>query len=78
MAKKKKISEEQLSTLQQLVKAINETKNTIGSIELEKVKLVSQFDQLEEELNKQRSTLKETYGDINVDLTTGEYEEIKE
>lgn len=78
MAKKKKINESELAALQEVVKLMTDIKTTIGSLELEKTNLVLQYEAVNKELDKTRDALKESYGDINVNLSTGEYEVIKE
>lgn len=78
MAKKKKINESELAALQEVVKLMTDIKTAIGSLELEKTNLVLQYEAVNKELDKTRDALKESYGDINVNLSTGEYEVIKE
>lgn len=78
MAKKEmKITEEELTKLQEVVLAMNEIKNALGAAEIEKANLLSNYESAQDELNKSRESLKEKYGDINVNLSTGEYEEIE-
>lgn len=78
MAKKKKIAKKELDQLQGLVAYIRDIEAKIGSFEIEKAKYINQHDVSQNELNEIRSQLKEKYGDINVNLSTGEYEVIKE
>lgn len=79
MAKKKmKINESELATLQEVVKLMTDIKTSIGGLELEKTNLLLQYEAVNKELDKSREVLKESYGDINVNLSTGEYEVIKE
>lgn len=78
MAKKNKINESELAALQEVVKLMTDIKTAIGSLELEKTNLVLQYEAVNKELDKTRDALKESYGDINVNLSTGEYEVIKE
>ena len=78
MAKKKKINESELAALQEVVKLMTDIKTAIGGLELEKTNLLLQYEAVNKELDKTRDALKESYGDINVNLSTGEYEVIKE
>lgn len=78
MAKKNKVAKKELEQLQELVRYIREIENKIGSLEIEKTNYIVQHDVVQKELNEARTQLKEKYGDINVNLSTGEYEEIKE
>lgn len=77
MAKAKKIKKEQLSRLQDLVRTMSDIKSTIGSLELEKTNLFLNYEAAQRELENAREELKKEYGDVNVNLTTGEYEVIK-
>lgn len=78
MAKTKKINESELTSLQETVKLMTDIKTAIGSLELEKTNLLLQYEAVNKRLDESREALKESYGDINVNLSTGEYEVIKE
>jgi ribosomal protein L1 len=75
--KEMKITEEELQKLQSLVKLMTDIKTALGSAEIEKANLLSNYETVQDELDKARESLKEIYGDINVNLSTGEYEEIE-
>lgn len=68
----KKISEEQLEQLQKLVNAINEGQVALGGLELQKEEVFSRIALVRKELNAVQAQLKEEYGDVTVDLKTGE------
>jgi hypothetical protein len=78
MGKKKKIQKAELEALQQLVASRNEIIKTLGELEIKKIQVASNFEAVENSLNDRRAALEEKYGHINVNLSTGEYEEIKE
>lgn len=78
MGKNKKIQKAELEALQQLVASRNEIIKSLGELEIRKVQVASNFEAVENSLNDRRSALEEKYGHINVNLSTGEYEEIKE
>lgn len=78
MGKKKKIQKAELEALQQLVASRNEIIKTLGELEIKKIQVASNFEAVENSLNERRSALEEKYGHINVNLSTGEYEEIKQ
>jgi beta-galactosidase beta subunit len=69
----KKISEEQLEQLQKFVNAINEGQITLGGLELQKQDVFSRIALVRQELNAVQAQLKEEYGDVTVDLKTGEF-----
>ena len=68
----KKVTEEELSKLQGLVSAINEGQATIGGLEMQKASVMGVVAATREELNKMQAELKETYGDVNINLSSGE------
>ena len=71
----KKVTDEQLETLQSLVNAINEGQATIGGIEMQKHKLITEVDGLVKQLKQTQADLEEEYGNVTVNLTTGEITE---
>lgn len=78
MSEVNKIEKSELEALQGLINSMNEIKLAIGQIELEKASIMSRYDSVEQSINERRNALEEKYGQINVNLSTGEYEEIKE
>ena len=78
MGKKNKIQKAELEALQQLVSARTEIIKALGELELKKLQVASKFDAVENSLTERRAALEEKYGHINVNLSTGEYEKIKE
>ena len=68
----KKVTKEELSKLQELVSAINEGQATIGGLEMQKASVMRAVAATREELNKVQAELKETYGDVNINLSSGE------
>jgi len=78
MGKKKKINKAELEALQQLVATRTEIIKTLGELEIKKMQVASNFDAVENSLTERRAALEEKYGHINVNLSTGEYEEIKD
>ena len=73
-----KIEKKELEAIQQLITSMNSIKEEIGRLELEKLAVASRYENVLESLNERRNALEEKYGQINVNLSTGEYEEIKE
>jgi len=68
----KKISEEQLEQLQKFVNAINEGQIALGGLEMQKQDVLSQIAAVRQQLSVVQAELKEEYGDVTVDLKTGE------
>lgn len=73
-----KIEEKELEAIQQLILSIDNIKGQIGKMELDKMALYDKYQDMNKSLEERADALKEKYGDINVNLSTGEYEEITE
>ena len=75
--KPEKISEEQLTELQQVVSAINKLQFDIGTMEVQKHNALHAVFQGNDKLNEMQSKLAEQYGtnDINIQDGTVNYKE---
>ena len=73
MAKAKKITKEELKSINETQTNVRNTLVGIGALEAQKASAVMQLRELEEALDKGKRALEEKYGPINVDLTTGAY-----
>jgi hypothetical protein len=74
----KKVTDEQLETLQSLVNAINEGQATIGGVEMQKHGLIAKVDGLIKQLKQTQADLEDEYGNVTVNLTTGEITEAED
>ena len=68
----KSISKEQLKTLQELVNKQNQIQMQIGGIEGHKATLITQLQGVAEELSVEQVSLEKEYGQVNIDLKTGD------
>lgn len=68
----KKVTDKELENLQSLVNTINEGQATIGGLELQKQTLINEVDGLIKQLKKEQAEMEKKYGDVTVNLTTGE------
>lgn len=75
----KKITADQLKKLNEFEESLARGSNIVGSItiqyEFQKANLLSQVKDLNEQYTKFKMDLKEEYGDIDIDISTGEYSE---
>jgi len=78
MSEVKKISEEQLQKLQQLVGTIQNLQGQIGGIEAQKHVALHQLLGTQEQLQQMQGELEKEYGKVNVNIQDGTYEEIVE
>jgi len=68
-----KIKEEQLKQIVELQKELNQIVNQIGSLEANKHSLLHKLAGVNEDIEKLKAELEKEYGQINIDLSTGEY-----
>ena len=68
----KKVTDKELENLQSLVNTINEGQATIGGLDLQKQTLINEVDGLIKQLKKEQAEMEKKYGDVTVNLTTGE------
>ena len=68
----KKVTDEELQELQKAVQAVNEGVAQVGAYELQKRVLMREVEQVETKLKTLQATLEDKYGNITVNLSTGE------
>jgi|TARA_R100000353_G_scaffold92949_2_gene68341 hypothetical protein len=68
----KKITKKELAELQENIKNINGVQIRIGELELGKLNLAAQFNQLNQNLKLLQDTLEKKYGSVNINVKTGE------
>ena len=73
-----KITDQELETLQEQEKKKNAIAHDLGVLESRKHKLLHLLDDVIEHQEMTFESIEESYGKININLETGEYEEIKE
>ena len=71
--KKQAISKEHLEKAQETLKQINDTTLSIGRLEAEKHKLLHYLADLNMAMEDVKKELESEYGDVTIDLATGEY-----
>lgn len=74
---KNQIKTEELSKLQNLSTVIKTTQDQVGVLETQKHVLLHKYDILTQELNKFKAELRETYGDVSIDVKDGSYKKVK-
>jgi len=72
-----KISEEHLKTIQDQQKKLNNLLNQIGYVSAQKHGLLHEFGQVNKEAEDFKSVLEQEYGQININVDTGEYTEVE-
>jgi len=73
-----KIKDEQLKQLQEQVNTINQNQLQIGNLETQKHTLIHNGVELQNQLREIQDELEKEYGKVTVNISTGEYQVIKE
>ena len=73
-----KVTDQELEELQEQEKQKNAIAHDLGALESRKHKLLHLLDDVIEHQEMTFESIEESYGKININLETGEYEEIKE
>jgi hypothetical protein len=71
----KTLKKEELAKLQEAVTKVNQIKNEIGNIEIQKHELLHLTVDANNSLAEIQKELEEAYGKVKVDITTGEITE---
>jgi len=72
-----KISEEHLKTIQDQQTKLNQILNQVGYLEAQKHGLLHEFGQVNKEVEDFKSVLEAEYGEVNINVETGEYTAIE-
>lgn len=67
-----KVTDKELQELQKAVQAVNEGVAQVGAYEMQKRVLMREVEQVETRLKTLQATLEDKYGNITVNLSTGE------
>lgn len=72
-----KLTEKELTSLQEAVQKVNGLQMQIGGLETQKHELLHAIGQAVQEMNTLQGELKETYGDVSIDINTGDIKEVE-
>lgn len=78
MSEVKKLSEEQLTELNNIIKNLKYLDSQIASMRVEESRAVDAYKQLLDQLETQKETIRNEHGDVEIDLSTGELKEPKQ
>jgi hypothetical protein len=78
MAKAKKITKEELEKATKVSREYNGVIQTVGNLELQKQDFLVQAAKVRASIEEIKKDLQEKYGNVNIDLATGKYEESAE
>ena len=78
MEKVQEIKKEELTKLQDLVKNFNQHQLKLGELEIEKHQILHGASKIQEDLQGFQNELRETYGDITIDINNGSFKKIED
>ena len=73
-----KIEEQELTTVKEQQGKIQQVVMDLGALELRKAEVLGAYSEFAKELDVTKKELEEKYGQVNINLQDGSYEEIKE
>mgnify|MGYP005996512413 FL=1 len=73
-----KIEEQELKTVKEQTGKIQQCVLDLGSLEVKKAEIMQAYSGFLKELDVTKKELEEKYGQVNINLTDGSYEEVKE
>ena len=76
MSKDSKITEKELETIKEQQQKIQTVVYDLGALEAKKFEISGALKDFNEALNKTKKELEEKYGQVNINLQDGSYEEI--
>tara|TARA_R110000824_G_scaffold262893_1_gene451537 strand:- start:514 stop:762 length:249 start_codon:yes stop_codon:yes gene_type:complete len=75
MEKANKITKEELKKATKVSQEYNGIIQAIGNLELQKQDFLLKASEIRSNVEEMKKELQESYGNVNIDLATGEYEE---
>ena len=75
---KKKITKEELKELQAKISVLNNLQYKLGALAVDQNKVLKAFDTVREELKTMQMGLKETYGNVSINVEDGSLTETEE
>ena len=75
---KKKITKEELEELQAKISVLNNLQYKLGALSVDQNKVLKAFDTVREELRTMQMGLKETYGNVSINVEDGSLTETEE
>jgi len=73
-----KIEEQELETVKEQTGKLQQCVLDLGSLEVKKAEIMHAYSEFLKELDATKKELEEKYGQVNINLSDGTYEEIKE
>lgn len=71
MAKKKKLTKDELEKVKNAVGMVRNITNRIGDLEIAKSKMVLEYDKAQAQLAEEQKVLEDKYGNVSINLEDG-------
>lgn len=78
MAKKTKLTKTELENVQKAVNSVRAITARIGDLEIAKSTMLTEYQKAQAQLAEERKVLQDKYGNVSIDVETGEYEVVEE
>ena len=79
MAKKaNKLTKDELEQVRKAVNSVRALTNRIGDLEIAKSTMIAEYQKAQAQLAEEQKILQDKYGNISIDIESGEYEEVVE
>ena len=78
MAKKKKLTKEELENVQKAINSVRAITTRIGDLEIAKSTMLAEHQKAQAQLDEERKVLQDKYGNVSIDVETGEYQIVEE
>ena len=78
MAKKKKLTKDELEKVKNAVGMVRNITNRIGDLEIAKSKMILEYDKAQSQLAEEQKVLEDKYGNVSINLEDGVITEAEE
>lgn len=78
MAKKTKLTKQELENVQKAVNSVRAITSRIGDLEIAKSTMLGEYQKAQAQLAEERKVLQDKYGNVSIDIESGEYEVVEE
>lgn len=78
MAKKTKLTKQELENVRKAVNSVRAITSRIGDLEIAKSTMLGEYQKAQAQLAEERKVLQDKYGNVSIDIESGEYEVVEE
>ena len=78
MPKVKKLSEERLKSINELVGTLKYVSSKVAEVSVEQSRAIEAYRHLQQQLDTEKEKIRNEFGDVDIDLQTGELKKSKQ